>query len=177
MNVVGRVIATAAIWIVGTVGLGYLVSQFSVPAYEMVQQFAPGFEGTTMDPFMVPMMTGFEYAPMNMVIVLALLAFALIVGMTASTLGLWKAASWISPKEGAGAAGQTSHPADAHTSEKVKRDQQARLQRLLERMEADDLAALEHHLTALENQVSISSDGELIGMDAMPYDQRTRRRG
>lgn len=169
MSIVGRVIATAIIWIVGMLGVGSLIDQFSTPVYEWVQQSAPGLDGT-MQAFSMPVMTGAEYAPGGTVIVLALLAFFLMAGMIASTLAMWT-----SMRDSGMASRDAISRADGRTSEKLKRDQQARLQRLLARMEADDLAALEHHLTAMENQVSIGSDGELIGMDEALYEQRARR--
>lgn len=153
MSIVGRVIATAIIWIVGMLGVGSLIDQFSTPVYEWVQQSAPGLDGT-MQAFSMPVMTGAEYAPGGTVIVLAM---------------------WTSMRDSGMASRDAISRADGRTSEKLKRDQQARLQRLLARMEADDLAALEHHLTAMENQVSIGSDGELIGMDEALYEQRARR--
>lgn len=169
MTIVGRVIATGLIWIVGMIGVGSLINQFSTPVYEWVQQSAPDFNGV-MQTFSMPVITGAEYAPGGTVIVLALLAFFLMAGMIASTLAMWT-----SSRDSAMASREAISRADGRTSQKLKRDQQVRLQRLLARMEADDLAALEHHLTAMENQVAIGSDGELVGLDETLYEQRASR--
>jgi hypothetical protein len=167
MNILGRAVTTILIWLIGMAGVIGLINQTVRPAYTLMEQptFVAG-DGVV-ETVMVPIITGTEYAPVGTVAILALLALFLVIAMTISTAAIWRQARHeaSAPREAAAVS----------ASVKLKRDQQARLQRLLARMDPDDLAALEHHLTALEDQVGLGADGELIGGDDMRYERAARR--
>lgn len=174
MNILGRVITTVLIWIVGVVGVMGLINQIARPAYTLMEQPSVMFGENAVQNVMVPVVTGTEYAPFGTIIVLAVLALFLIIGMMISTSAIWQQA-----KPAANASQDATNRASAvplTMPDKAKRDQQARLQRLLARMDPDDLAALEHHLTALEDQTGLGADGELISVDPAVYGQPRRQR-
>lgn len=149
-----RTFATLGIWIVGLFGvqmllarLTYFTTQLAPQAvldqYERISQNLA--QAAANDPNM-----GLSYLPymdiwqtvtvqvdgLAQVMIFAM-CFLLMVGVIIASLAIWRA-----PEAEPAAAPAAS----TRQSEKVKRDQRERMLRLMERMDEDDLAALEYQL-------------------------------
>lgn len=163
INMFGRVISTLGVWSALTVLGGLLIS--SVRYTTMIQvgerpTEVPNFvvggvqQGTTT--IMTPIFqTVTEVMPTTWQIVVAVLIFMLVAGAIRVTRSIWE------------------HNADAQaaaavTSRKMKREQEARMRRLLAQMDDEErLAALE----ALEAE-RIGDDGERVSMAELLQSRR-----
>jgi hypothetical protein len=158
-----RTIPTIAIWLFGLFGIQMLIARLTynsveiLPAEALAQMetisanLAQAAASTTNVPGLPYI--GYSFSPYHTVtmpadpgtqIMIGVLCFMLAAGMIASTLAIWTREE---------SAEQQESRAAARVNDKIKREQRERVRRLMEKMDEEDLAALEYHLT---------DDGELV---------------